>query len=120
MLVAIRGAIQVPADTPEAIAAAVADLVHELTRQNDLAPDRIVSALFTMTPDLSSAFPAAAARDQGWSAVPMLCAQEIAVPGAMARVCRVLVHADTDRSPSHVYLGAAAALRPDLPRGQPR
>jgi chorismate mutase len=117
VLVAIRGAVQVGSDTPADIAAAVAELVGELTRQNDLAPERMISALFTMTPDLSAAFPAAAARERGWGNVPMLCAQEIAVPGAMPRVCRVLVHADCDRPARHVYLGVATALRPDLPRG---
>src|SRR5687767_12026219 len=114
MLVAIRGAVQVAADTREEIAAAVGELVDELTRQNALAPHRILSALFTMTPDLQADFPAAAARSRGWSAVPMLCAQEIAVPGALARVCRVLLHADCDGPPQHVYLGATRALRPDL------
>ena len=118
MLVAIRGAVQVATDTPAAIATAVADLVGEVTRQNDLAPERVISALFTMTPDLSAAFPAAAARERGWDSVPMLCAQEIAVPGSMARVCRVLVHAESDRPPRHVYLGAATALRPDLLGGR--
>ena len=110
--------MQVATDTPADIAAAVAALVDELTRNNDLAPERMISALFTMTPDLSSAFPAAAARERGWASVPMLCAQEIGVPGAMPRVCRVLVHADCDRPAKHVYLGAAGALRPDLPGGR--
>lgn len=120
MLVAIRGAVQIAADTPSDIAAAVTELVAEVTRQNALSAERVISALFTMTPDLSAAFPATAARAQGWATVAMLCAQEIAVPGAMPRVCRVLIHAESDRPARHVYLGAAATLRPDIPQDPPR
>jgi len=113
---AIRGAVQVERDSPAAIAAAVARLCEEISRANRLAAGEIVSAIFTLTPDLVSAFPALAAREQGWSSVPMLCAREIPVPGAPPRICRVLVHARGRRKPRHVYLGRAGALlRPDLP-----
>src|SRR5262249_14115880 len=88
---AIRGAIQVDEDSPEAIFSAVASLCDGLTRANRLVPSRIVSAIFTLTPDLSSAFPARAAREQGWQDVPMICAGEIPVPDAPPRICRVLV-----------------------------
>lgn len=113
---AIRGAVQVEHDSPAAITAAVARLCKEISRANRLSAEKIVSAIFTVTPDLASAFPARAAREQGWSGVPMLCAQEIPVPGAPPRICRALVHARGRRKARHVYLGGAAALlRPDLP-----
>jgi chorismate mutase len=112
---AIRGAVQVEHDSPAAITAAVARLCKEIARANRLSAKKIVSAIFTVTPDLASAFPARAAREQGWSGVPMLCAQEIPVPGAPPRICRALVHARGRRKPRHVYLGTAGVLRPDLP-----
>ena len=113
-MIAIRGAIQVEEDTREAIASAAAALCAAIMRDNQLAPSRIVSAIFTLTPDLHADFPARAAREQGWTDVPMICAQEIAVPGALPRVCRVLLHVEGSGPPHHVYLGGAAALRPDL------
>ena len=93
-MIAIRGAIQVEEDTREAIGAAAAALCVAITQANQLAPERIVSAFFTLTPDLHADFPARAAREQCWGDVPMICAQEIAVPGALPRVCRVLLHVD--------------------------
>jgi chorismate mutase len=112
---AIRGAIQIDRDSPEAIAAGVASLCAALVGANKISPSHIVSAIFTLTPDLSSAFPARAAREQGWGDVPMICAQEIPVPDAPARICRVLVHVRGRREPRHVYLnGALDLLRPDL------
>lgn len=113
---AIRGAVQVERDSPAAITAAVARLCKEIARANRLSAEKIVSAIFTVTPDLVSSFPALAAREQGWSGVPMLCAQEIPVPGAPPRICRALVHARGRRKPRHIYLGRAGVLlRPDLP-----
>lgn len=111
---AIRGAIQIDQDTPQAIASAVGKLCAGISRENNLDPSEIVSAIFTLTPDLTSAFPALAAREQGWGEVPMLCAQEIPVPGALPRVCRVLLHVRRDQPVVHVYLEGASALRPDL------
>jgi len=111
---AIRGAIQVDEDTPDAIGRAVEKLCGAITRENGLAPSEIISAIFTLTPDLCSSFPAAAARRQGWGDVPMICAQEIGVPGALARVCRVLLHVRRDGPVAHVYLEGARVLRPDL------
>jgi chorismate mutase len=115
-MLAVRGAVQVERDTPDAMAAAVRELCTALSQANRLTGDRIISAIFTLTPDLSSAFPARAAREQGWGDVPMLCAQEVAVPGSMPRVCRVLLHvrAGARVRPRHVYLGEAKRLRPDL------
>ena len=112
---AIRGAVEVKSDSAAAIAAAVAKLCEEIARQNRLSVKEIVSAIFTLTPDLTSSFPARAAREQGWNGVPMLCAQEIPVPGSPPRICRALVHARGRRKPRHVYLGRAGMmLRPDL------
>lgn len=111
---AIRGAITVEANTAPAIAAAVKELVEGVARENQLSPADIISAIFTLTPDLDADFPARPARDAGWRDVPMICAQEIGVPGALPRVCRLIVHARGRRTPRHVYLREARVLRPDL------
>jgi chorismate mutase len=121
---AVRGAIQIDRDDPEVICADTGTLLREVIKRNGLAPEDIISVLFTMTPDLVSAFPAAAARGLGLVDVPLLCATEIDVPHAMGRVIRLLAHIRTDRAQSaveHVYLGGAARLRPDLEsrRAQP-
>ena len=111
---AIRGAISVDENTPEAIHAAVEELVAAVSALNDLEPPDIVSAIFTLTPDLDAAFPATAARACGWGPVPMMCAQEIAVAGAPRRICRVLVHVRGRSAVKHAYLKDARVLRPDL------
>lgn len=114
----IRGAITVPADRPEMILQAARELLETILRRNDgLEPQDIASAIFTVTEDLTSAFPAQAAREMGWRFVPMLCAREIPVPGSLPRTIRVLIHWNTDRLQSqvtHVYLREAERLRPDL------
>ena len=113
MLKGIRGAAPVKDNTAEAVMAATTSLLQELVAANGFSPDHVVSAIFTLTPDLNAAFPAAAARALGWTNVPMLCAQEILVPGAMPQVVRVLIHAQVEGTVRHVYVGRAAALRPD-------
>jgi chorismate mutase len=116
---AVRGAVQVDADDREQVLDATSELVLAVLERNDLAPDDLISVVFTATPDLTSEFPAYAARRLGLVDVPLLCAAEVAVPGAMPRVVRLLAHVDTDRPRSdvrHVYLRGAAALRTDLPR----
>jgi chorismate mutase len=110
----IRGATQVAANTVQAIEEAVVELCGEITRRNDLAPQDIVWAIFTVTHDLNADFPARAARVQGWNDVPMICSQEIPVPSSMPRVIRVLLHVDSAGPRNHVYLRGAQALRPDL------
>lgn len=110
----IRGAICATANTREAILQATQSLLRHIMARNGLAVEDIVVALFTMTPDLDADFPAHAARDMGWTAVPMLGAQETSVPGAHARAIRVLVLARGEGPPRHVYLGEAADMRPDL------
>jgi chorismate mutase len=115
-VVAIRGAIDVPADTAAEVSAAVIELVRAIHARNHLEATAIISAQFTVTPDLKSVFPARAARDAGWSGVPMLCTLEIDVPGALPRCIRVMLHANLSSAQSveHVYLRGAVALRPDL------
>ncbi|WP_170108385.1 chorismate mutase [Actinophytocola xinjiangensis] len=116
---AVRGAVQVDRDDPDVIFDETCSLVLEVIRRNDLALDDIISIFFTMTPDLASGFPAAAARAVGLTDVPMLCATEIGVPNSMERVVRLLAHIQTDRPPAmveHVYLRGAVKLRPDLVR----
>lgn len=119
MLRGIRGAITVDADEPEAILTATERLLRAIVAENEFGPDEIGSALFTVTPDLVSEFPAAAARRMGWTLVPLLNFTEIGVPGRLERCIRVLVHVNTEKTPSqivHVYLDGAAILRPDLRR----
>jgi chorismate mutase len=116
----LRGATTAAEDTPAAIGEATRELLTELLVRNGLAADDLVSAVFTLTDDLSSDFPARAARELGWVDVPLLCAREVPVPSPVRRCIRVLLHAETDRpraAVEHVYLREARALRPDLLRG---
>ena len=115
---AVRGATQVDADDRDQVLEATSELVTEVLRRNGLSPDDLISVLFTATPDLRSEFPAYAARLMGITDVPLMCASEIDVPGAMPRVLRLLAHVETDLARAdvrHVYLRGAAALRTDLP-----
>ena len=116
---AIRGAIQVDADTREDVLEGSAELVTAVLERNQLSADDIISILFTATPDLTAEFPAYAARLLGLTDVPLMCASEIAVPGAMPRVLRLLAHVETPLARGdirHVYLRGASALRTDLPQ----
>jgi chorismate mutase len=118
-LCALRGATTVSSDDADAIVSATAELLDVLLQANGVALDDLVSVVFTATPDLSAEFPAAAARRLGISDVPLLCAQEINVPGSIPRCVRVLVHLYSQRdrqSLQHVYLGDARQLRTDLSR----
>ena len=118
----IRGAISVDEDASEQVLEATRELLQAILTRNDLAEfDDIVSAVFTTTPDLTSAFPAEAARGLGMSHVPLLCASEIAVPHGMPRCIRVLLHVNTEQSQEeivHVYLRDAKRLRPDMDSAQ--
>ena len=114
---AIRGAVQVDANERAAILDGTTDLVTEVMTRNGLVPDDVISVVFTTTPDLTAEFPALAARKIGFHDVPLLCASEIAVPGAMPRVVRLLMHVETAKPRSeleHVYLRGAVALRLDI------
>ena len=117
---ALRGAAQAASNDRAAILAATDELLRELISRNDLRPEQMVSCIFTSTNDLDAEFPAVAARNLGLDAVPLLCAREIAVPDAMERVIRTMLHyyAPAGHVPSHVYLGAAAELRADLSSAQ--
>src|SRR3954468_16012736 len=95
-LIALRGANSVPENSAPAILDATEALMHELLGRNGLETGDLVSCVFTLTPDLDAEFPAVAARRMGLSRVPLLCAQEIRVPGAMPRVIRVMIHAYAD------------------------
>jgi chorismate mutase len=118
----IRGATTVTADQPDLILQATRELLEEILEENEeMRPEDVASAIFTVTDDLVSTFPAQAARQMGWSLVPMLCAREIPVPGSLPRVIRVLVHWNTDVAQNeitHVYLRDAVKLRPDLAAAQ--
>jgi chorismate mutase len=117
---AVRGATRAGANDPEKVVESTKELMIELMSRNDLAPERMVSCIFTSTHDLNAEFPAAAARQVGLESVPLLCAQEIDVPGSMRSVVRVLVHyyAPADHTPAHTYLGQAQELRSDLRAAQ--
>jgi chorismate mutase len=114
---AVRGAIQVDADERELVLKATAELVTAIFEANGITPDDVISIVFTATPDLTSEFPALAARTLGLVDTPLLCASEIAVPGALPRVVRILAHVETSQPKQqirHVYLGGAVALRRDI------
>jgi len=112
----IRGATTVSQNDATEILAATDELLRALIEANELQPDDIVSALFTVTRDLDAAFPARAAEDFGWNIVALLHATEIPVPGSLPRCIRLLVHAYTTRARAeikHCYLRGATVLRPD-------
>jgi chorismate mutase len=114
---AVRGATQLTADDRDEMVAAVAELVTEVLARNQLSTDDLISIIFTSTADLTVEFPAAAARTLGIGDVPLLCAQELSVRGALPRVVRLMAQVDTDRERSslqHVYLRGAEVLRQDL------
>ena len=111
---AIRGAIQVGANTPEEIASGVKELLPAILQANSITAEEVISVILTCTPDLNAAFPAAYAREIGFGAVPLLCAVEMDVPGGMPLVIRVMLHAELKEGANHVYLRGAAALRRDL------
>ena len=119
-LVALRGANSVKDNTGEAILGATDELMREILKRNGLGADDLVSCIFTLTPDLDAEFPAVAARKMGLSNVPLLCAREIPVPGALPNVIRVLIHAykPNGQPAEHVYLHEARKLRLDLQGAQ--
>ncbi len=116
MVRAIRGATSVSEDSKEAILASTSELLTEVLGRNALATDDLISIIFTVTPDLRAEFPAVAAREAGLTSIPLLCASEIPVPGALGMCIRVMLHCymPRDREIHHVYLREARSLRPDL------
>ena len=119
-LFAVRGATQAERNDRESILRAAGELITELMARNELFPGGMVSCILTCTDDLDAEFPAVAARQVGLEAVPLLCTREIAVPGAMPRVIRAMVHyyAAPDHVPAHTYVGEAKRLRSDLHSAQ--
>ncbi|BDZ43589.1 chorismate mutase [Paraoerskovia sediminicola] len=114
---AIRGATQLDTDDRDHLHARTTELVESVLSANGIGTDTLISLFFTSTPDLVSDFPAAAARGMGLGDVPLMCAVEIDVPGALPRIVRVLAHADVEVPRSavrHVYLHGATALRKDI------
>jgi chorismate mutase len=114
---AIRGAIQVAENSHSALAEAVPKLISQMVKENALLYEEIISILFTATLDLNADFPAAAARSLPIGEIPLICASEIDVPGALPRVVRVMMHVETNKERSeitHLYLDGAQSLRRDL------
>lgn len=114
---AIRGATQLDVDEREHLFARTAELVQAVLAANDITKEQLISVLFTCTPDLRSDFPAAAAREMGMGDVPLICAVEMDVPGALPRVVRLMAHAEIEvprKQVQHVYLHGATVLRRDL------
>ena len=112
----IRGATVVAHDTPEEVLAAARELLEAMVAANDVSVDQLASVIFTVTPDITSEYPARAGRDLGWKDVALLGASEMAVPTGLPRCIRVLMHVNTDRPPTtlkHIYLREARMLRPD-------
>jgi chorismate mutase len=114
---AIRGAIQLDQDERSHLLQLTAELVTKVLHENDLEMANLISIWFTATPDVVSEFPALAARELGLGDVPLMCSVEMNVRGAMPRVIRLMIHAETPKSRSeiqHIYLRGATGLRTDL------
>ena len=114
---AIRGATQLDRDERDHLVERTSELVRDVMSANAIDADALISILFTCTPDLHSDFPAAAAREMGMGDVPLMCATEVDVPGALPRVVRLMAHAELDvprADVRHVYLHGATSLRRDL------
>ncbi len=113
---AIRGAISVEENSPQAIIEATKRLLQTVAEHNELRAEEVISIVFTATPDLNAAYPARAAREIGWTQVALLDAVEMDVPQGLPRTVRLLLWADRPHQPAqtrHVYLEEAAKLRPD-------
>lgn len=116
---AIRGATTTEQNTAEDILDATSELLRTVMTLNDLTPDDVVSVIFTTTTDLTAIFPAVAAREMGLDQIPLMCAHEMGVPGALDKVVRFMMHINTTKSLSdirHVYLHRARELRPEWGR----
>jgi chorismate mutase len=117
MVRGIRGATTVESNDAEEIRVATQELLQQILSENQLSTEDLVSAIFTVTSDLNADFPASSARGIGWQLVPLLCATEIPVPGALPHCIRVLLHVNTTRNQKeirHIFLRNAVFLRKDL------
>ena len=113
----IRGATRVTANTRKDILVATKELLEKMVHANGVETERLTGVFFTTTSDLNAEFPAVAARQLGWTRIPLLCGHEMSVPGSMSLVIRVMMLYNTERSQEeivHVYLGEARSLRPEL------
>ena len=116
---AIRGATCLASDDAEEMREAVGEMLAAMLDRNGLTTDDVVSVLLTSTPDLRSGFPAAGARAAGFTDIPLICAQEIDVAGALPRTVRAMMHVESQAPRAgiqHVYLRGAEVLRADLQR----
>jgi chorismate mutase len=114
---AIRGAIQIQANSAQSVIAGTQELITEILSANSLTPSDFISIFFTASPDLTAAFPASAARELGFGSVPLICSVEIDVPGALARTIRLMAHVETSLRAdeiAHIYLHGAKSLRSDI------
>jgi chorismate mutase len=112
----VRGATTVEEDSREAILSATSELLTHMIEANGIQADDIASVIFTTTHDLTSEYPALAARQLGWNDVALLCGHEIAVPHGLKHCIRVLMHWNTEKVASeirHIYIKGAVCLRPD-------
>lgn len=113
----IRGATTVAKNSREDIVEGARELLSAMIEANDIVPEDVASAIFTTTPDLNAEFPAVAAREMGWTFVPLLCGHEMSVPGSLPLCLRILLHVNTNKGAhdvTHIYIRGARALRPDL------
>ncbi|MBI5947880.1 MAG: chorismate mutase [Chloroflexi bacterium] len=113
----VRGATTVSKNTREEILEATRELLTEMIEANGIVPEDVASAWFTTTPDVNAEFPAVAARQMGWTFVPLMCGHEMSVPGSLPLCVRILLHLNTDKGThdiNHVFIRGARALRPDL------
>ncbi len=114
---ALRGAIQLESDERSHLLQSTAELVTKVMHANNLDAADLISIWFSATPDITSEFPALAARELGLGDVPLMCAVEMDVKGAMPRVIRLMMHANTNLTRGeiqHIYLRGAINLRRDL------
>jgi chorismate mutase len=110
----IRGATTVSQNNKEQIIAATRELLSEISNSNHLKIEDIATIIFTATADLNAEFPAAAARELGWNATPLLCSCEIEVPGSLTRCIRVLLLVNSEQPQNeikNIYLREAVSLR---------
>lgn len=118
----VRGATTVEANTSEAVLRGTRELLALMIRSNGIDPDDVCSVLFTTTRDLDAEFPALAARQLNWMNVPLMCGNEMAVPGALEKCVRILIHWNTPKKAEeivHVYIRDAVSLRPDMTKLPP-
>jgi chorismate mutase len=118
----VRGATTVEANTRDEILTNTRQLLALMIRANQIEPEDVASAMFSVTSDLDAEFPALAARQLGWLDVPLLCTYEVDVPGSLRRCVRILIHWNTETPQHqirHVYIKEATRLRPDLSKLPP-